>query len=145
MRNWKRRYFLLEENSMSYFKSDLVMKLAFLSYVTLSVNVFLCWYLRIGFIPHTANTQSSVQTCFIWILWNSLPLLHMSRHAFTSPSSSFLPHRYTLTVLRIRPHMPCPVPALIWHLYLFSWLSRTQTICLLYQMSRSRTRMEATC
>lgn len=24
MRNWKRRYFLLEENSMSYFKSDLV-------------------------------------------------------------------------------------------------------------------------
>ena len=27
MRNWKRRYFLLEENSMSYFKSDLVIKL----------------------------------------------------------------------------------------------------------------------
>lgn len=26
MRNWKRRYFLLEENAMSYFKSDLVIK-----------------------------------------------------------------------------------------------------------------------
>lgn len=27
MRNWKRRYFLLEENSMSYFKSDLVINI----------------------------------------------------------------------------------------------------------------------
>lgn len=31
MRNWKRRYFLLEENSMSYFKSDLVNRFCFIS------------------------------------------------------------------------------------------------------------------
>lgn len=37
MRNWKRRYFLLEENSMSYFKSDLVNWL--LSYNTLFRNL----------------------------------------------------------------------------------------------------------
>lgn len=48
MRNWKRRYFLLEENAMSYFKSDSVINFNYIIWRWSGV-FFSAWYLWICF------------------------------------------------------------------------------------------------
>lgn len=96
------------------------------------------------------QTQPRVPTCFIHSLWNSMPSLYMSDHAFFPPG--FLTCTRTLTRTHthtdcpldntVRP-LPCPclgLPLFDNFICLFGYqqASRTQTLCLLYQSAVSR-------